>query len=287
MHNKYFDKWEFKDALEYMESDPIRANDKFEEYLRRYPNDYGIIVYYISNLITLGKFDIAKKYINYLEDKVKTDKQFLSYTKKVEQLKSRLIFNKLRIYSYTKDYKKFYQLFFSLPDSLRKNEYSIVFNYVRKQDNKSLNDLRHKDSYMYNQIVNYSEGLFREHINKHLADYNCNLDEPNPNVFSVDFPIDKVLEEVKKYIPSDKRLCSGFLENVYVFKYDSCGRDKNKVVDYFKVICFHDTCDMITIVPVNKIENMPYVDLNYMIENKYESKRESARDRFNRKLKRK
>ena len=71
-----------------------------------------------------------------------------------------------------------------------------------------------------------------------MVKYNTDLEKPNKLLFSSDFPIDKVVEEVKKYIPSNKRLCEGVFEDHYIFKYDMCGRVNQKPEDYFKVICF-------------------------------------------------
>ena len=59
--------------------------------------------------------------------------------------------------------------------------------------------------YLYNQIVDYREKDFLSHMKKHLADYNKDLDDPNPVIFSPDFPIDKVVKELKSIVPNDKR----------------------------------------------------------------------------------
>ena len=39
--------------------------------------------------------------------------------------------------------------------------------------------------------------VFLEHIQKHMADYNQDLENPNEFIFTPDFPMDKVLNEVK------------------------------------------------------------------------------------------
>ena len=91
--------------------------------------------------------------------------------------------------------------------------------------------------------------------------------------------------EIKKYIPSDKIFYPGFYEDLYVFRYDRCGKEKNKTTDFIKVYAFHNTTDLITIVPASSLDNMPYVDLNYMIENDNANvKRLSQIDRFNKRF---
>ena len=106
-------------------------------------------------------------------------------------------------------------------------------------------------------------------------------------MFVSGFEIDRVLEEIKKYIPSDKRIYSGFYQDTYVFKYDFSGKDNNKATDYFKVICFHNTSDIITICPSLYCENLPYVDLNYMEKEKPKQKTLSQIDKFNQRYRRK
>ena len=77
-------------------------------------------------------------------------------------------------------------------------------------------------------------------------------------------------------------------DDTYIFKYDKCGRVGNRLVDYINVVCFHNTRDIITVLPVNYGENLPHVDLNYMIEDKpqKEIKRVSAVEKFNKRFKR-
>ena len=62
-------------------------------------------------------------------------------------------------------------------------------------------DLRRREpnSYMFRQIVEYKEEDFRDHIKKHLADYNENDRNISVAYFNSDFPIDKAIIEVKKY----------------------------------------------------------------------------------------
>ena len=84
------------------------------------------------------------------------------------------------------------------------------------------------------------------------------------SIFAYDFPILEIVEEIKKYIPSDKRINGGFYDNVYIFKYDYCGKVEGKTANYFKVVCFDGTSDFITIYPCVEGKNLPYTDLNYL-----------------------
>ena len=137
---------------------------------------------------------------------------------------------------------------------------------------------------MMNQIVEFHEEDFLEHIQKHTANYNMNLEHPNRAIFAPDFPLESVVQEIKKYIPSDKRLCYGFFVDTYVFRYDECGRYFHKIVDYFQVICFDDGQNhLITMYPAYNCENLPFIDLNYMKEKeKPKVKTLSQIEKFNR-----
>ena len=189
------------------------------------------------------------------------------------------------LFGYFEKYDELYKLYLdnkAYIDNSKLNLQYINF-YCRKKMGLSNNGRKNMVSgYMYGQMEEYSEGKFLEHIKKHMADYNMGLDKPNDNIFAPDFPIEKIVSEAKKYIPSDKGLFPGFLEDDYVFKYDSCGRDRNRVVDYFKVICFHNTSDFITMCPVYGYERYPYIDLNYIKkDDDIKIKRRSQLDKFN------
>ena len=61
MNKNHFNVWEFKQALELGETDPISARVLYEEYFKKYPKDYSGYPYYCSNLITLGELELAEK----------------------------------------------------------------------------------------------------------------------------------------------------------------------------------------------------------------------------------
>lgn len=111
------------------------------------------------------------------------------------------------------------------------------------------------------------------------------LDNPNKNIFSIDFPLTKVLEEIKKYIPSSQCFHHGFFDVRYFFKYDNCGRENNKITDYFVVSCFNNSPNIITMCPSSRYQIGNCIDLNYLKndDEKTKSKRLSQIDKFNQK----
>lgn len=289
MQKKHYDKWEFQQVASLKDTDPNQAIEKLEKYLSEYSDDYSAFSYYASNLITVGRIDEAEKVINDVEKSVLADKRFSNNQDyKMSTLSLSLFFNRLRIYSYRKQYDELYKFFKNNPHKAKELNLLDVMLYCKSKLGKIYENNRFPNTYLFNQISNYKEEVFLDHIKKHLADYNSKLDEPNKNIFVPDFPIDDVLKEVKKYIPSKQTLYTGFYENVYIFKYNECGRVNNRLVNYLKVICFDGTTDMITVLPVDYGENLPHVDLNYMVEEKdvKEVKKISAVERFNKRFKR-
>lgn len=264
MKTKYFNEFEFKSAFEFIDKNPFIAKTKFENYIKKYPTDYSAYPYYISSLIIIGNFDEAEKHLRYLEQIKYTNDSFKHQLGKMKILKNNVYFSYFKLLSYQHKYNELYKFCkdnFSIIVDLKLT--SLVF-YCRKKLNLLDKSTREGNTYLYRQILDYDEEDFLDHIKKHLADFNKDLDVPNSNIFSPNFPISKVIEAVKNCIPSDKRLLTGFYEDTYVFKYDYCGRVNNKITNYFKVVCFNDTNDIITMFPTTNCEELPFVDLNHL-----------------------
>jgi len=290
MESKYFDNWEFQQALGMRKTNPIEARLRYEEYLKKYPEDYSCYTYYAAVLIRLGEFDLAEKVLDYVKTIASRDSHFANQFQKVKNLEGNILFNKLKILYFTGRYEELYNLYLLNEEKLKSIDVDFVFDMCKKKIGKLNCEKRDSNSYLYRQIIEYKESEFLDHIKKHLADYNQHFYKPNKNIFCPDFPIEKIIEETKKYIPSEKRIFNGFFDNIYVFKYDECGREDNRLVNYFQVICFHDTKDFITMFPSSECEKLPYVDLNYLIEKpelpktkKYPSKIEKFFKKYGRK----
>lgn len=267
MANIYFDKWEFERAISCMNSDPEEAKLRFEEYLKKYPKDYLAYTYYATALIVSGDFDSAQKILDFIEEDYKENEIFSNSLNKVEFLQKDIICNRIKLLSYQEKFDELYKLYLQHYEILKDSDLKPTIFYCKKKLGLLDPDKRDTNAYLFRQIVNYKESDFLDHVKKHLDEYNRTVDEPNKSIFSSNFPLYEVLKEVKKYIPSEKRIYSGYIENIYVFKYDECGRDNRKLTNYFKVICFHNTNNIITMCPSNNCENLPYIDLNYMVRN--------------------
>lgn len=286
--NKYFDIFEFQRIIDLMDTDPYSSLLLYEKYLNQYPNDYSAYLLYCSNLIILGKLDEAEKVYNYFEQKYDKDNS-LNGTEKVEKIKISIVFTKIKLLSYQGKYEELYKFCIKNKDIIIENKMVDALFYSKKMTNRLDSNKVELNTYLFDQIAKYDEKHFLKHIKKHIQNVDETMEKQSNSIFSENFPIEKVIHEIKKYIPSDKKLFLGFYDNVYYFKCDGCGRVDNKLVDYIKVVCFNGTSNFITMCPVIGSKDLPCEDLNYLIneENSTKVKRMSQIDKFNKKFNKK
>jgi len=271
-------------ALEAYRIDPFECKHLYEEYLKKYPKDYLSYTYYAAVLIELGESSAAEKILNKISKIVSSGKNNCPETIQ-KQLEENLFYNHLRLLSFQEKYEELHQLCIDNFKLIREMDLNQIFFYAKKKIGLLDPNLREKNSYIFRQIVEYHEDDFKNHIKKHLANEREEFDA-NVTAFNPDFPIEEVIEEVKKYIPSSKGLFVSLFDNTYTFKYDFCGKDDRCTVNFFKVVTFHNTNDIITMFPAQHCEYLPYVDLNYLIktENNPKVKRLSQIEKFNKKF---
>lgn len=290
MDEKKVDIWEFEQAVAYMDSDPIKANSLFEKYIEGHPKDYIAYTYYASTYIIVGEFDKAEKVLNHAQELVKDDEEFQTFKTRVEYFEKMSTFTRVKILSYKEQYKTLNDNFNAFAKKLKNlpiNDADFVSRI--KTGNLEESKRERMGGYIFKQLFEYKEADFRDHIKKHLYEYNASKDYEHKemSVFSQDFPLDKVLEEVKKHMDGKKALYFGFVENTYVFKYDFCGKSEHKNANYFKVITIHGTNNIISMFPVSGDLKLPYTDLNYIQENNNSKKKGISQiDKFNRRYKR-
>ena len=281
MKNRYYDEWEFKQALSFIETNPLIANLKFKNYLKKYPTDYSAQIFYISTLITLGNFEEAEKILETLKFSFEIDKDYQNNVNKTIQRKIKLniISSTLRLLSYQEKYKELYQYYLLHINDIKELDIDIkklIFYCKKKLDMLDINK-REQHNYIFRQIISYEENDFLVHIKKHLI-----AEETNSSIFSNDFPLNEILIEIKNYILASKRIYPYLYADTYIFKYNNSGKVNDKSVDYFEVICFHNTSNIITMYPTECCEELPYIDLNYLIKNNNpKTKKLSQIDKFN------
>lgn len=288
MQNKYFNENAFQYALDCVEKNPFEAKRRYDEYLEKYPNDYYARAYYILLLERICDFDLAQSEYDYIERETSYNTSFNQCGKNTIGFKSVMALAKVRLLAHYEKYQELLDFYCNNPDLFdQRGDLSYLSYYCRFHLGKINGNACDSSSYRYLQVVNYSEDRFLDHITKHQADYNINLENPNQSLFVPNFPIEKILEEIKKHIPSNNKLFPGLFDDTYYFKYDNCGRVNNKMTNYFVVVCFHNTCNFLTMCPANNCEHFPITDLNYLKEeDNTKVKKLSQIEKFNKRFNR-
>ena len=286
----YFNSFELKKAFNYTRTNPYKAKEALEEYLDKYPLDISGLTYYASALVCISNYDEAEKVADKVEELMGVHNVFLFDEEKYKIVRHNLNLVRLKIYGYRHQNMEALKYYYDHYYDFAEMGGEIPF-YFKGQVGMLDPNRRENKPYIMRQIVDYKEEDFRDHIKKHLADTNKNDKSVSTVFFHADFPVDKVIEEIKKYIPGEDHINLGFFENTYVFKYDECGRDTDRITNYFKVVTFTDTDHFITMCPSNGCEDLPCVDLNYLKEKSIEDedvkvKSISGKERFNKRFNR-
>lgn len=290
MKNRYFNEWEFKQAISLIETNPLVSKLKLAEYLQKYPKDCSAYTYYASVLITLGEFADAKKILDYFD--------YLQSENKINKIedKRNAIIARIRLLTFEQKYTEASRLCQKYSHELNDIGVEPLKYYYRQKFGELDPNKRNQHTYIFRQIINYEESDFLEHIKKHLSEYNEDSQKQSACIFNPEFPLKDILIEIKKNIPSDKRLFFNLYANTYIFKYDDCGKVKEgtsfKSVDYFKVICFQNTDNIITMYPDTNCQRLPHIiDLNYIkqslpsiVGNRLIKKPTSQIDKFNKRF---
>jgi len=80
-----------------------------------------------------------------------------------------------------------------------------------------------------------------------------------------------------------RKMFSGNFKNSYIFKYENCGIQGEKTLNYIRVIALQDSDEIITMYPYENIANLKYIDITPRIKepSKQLVKRMSQIDKFN------
>ena len=248
-----FNSYKLYQIVKQIKYNPYYAKEELESYLSLYHTDFLAYCHYIQVLIDLSYFEEALDTIEFVES---------AYSKYITPY---VIYSKFRALCFLGRYDEANEIYTD-------NKAIFIENYPKIDlfetvYDKIKNCHLEKDipaRYLYNQIVDYSYEDFLNHITKHLAVYNTNDPSPNKAIFAPDFPLEDVLKELNSILPNEKRTNFSFIHNFYVIKYDNNGKIENKSTDYFRVITFHDTNNIITMYPMNKGHYLPHIDLNYL-----------------------
>lgn len=277
----YYNTLEFNRANDLKWIDPEFSLKLFDEYFKKYPFDYCAYQFYIGLLINLNYIQEARDIKNKVHKMVMLDSKFQNDMEKMAYFNYGMIYTDIRLSIIDGDYHRAIELVLKNRKLLytidNKFNFTGVLFYCRRKLGLLDSKQRNNNLYIFRQILEYHEDDFRDHVKKHMIDN----DENNNSVFNIDFPFDKVLDEIKKIVPNDKKIRSEMFVNNYFFKYNDCGRNNYKMTNYFQLVTLSDSSDFITMYPSVVSDDMPHIDLNYLKENEMvKEKRMSQIDKF-------
>lgn len=236
------------------------ALERIEEYLKKYPNDHYAISLYSGILVKNRKFDEARMVLDRLENQLKTNCKIVNNLYKYKSAFESLIYSNIQYYLYNDDYELAFDCYHKYNNYINPEKYKNLYFYLLKKLNKPELKSYYLGTYFQNQILNYDLDYMRMHIKKHFM----RDSRDSYNVFVNSFPIDIVLEEIKKYLVDENAFYGGLMEDIYFFKYDGCGKVVDTYSDYFKVVCYHGTTNIITMLPITEYSELTVIDLNYI-----------------------
>lgn len=226
-------------------------------------------------LIVLGEVQKANEVLNALEEKVKSNKRL---SKELRELYiSKITYLRLRILAYNRNYDILYNFFSKNTEFITKEKLATEWLYTRIVTG-NLNGEK-LPGYLANQIANYNEVYFKNHIQKHFG-----VKTQDNSVFSENFPLEKVLEHLPNYL-EQPGLFYDYFTDKYIFKLDGCGFASGIDTDLFEVITIHGTNQIINMYPTLEGTYTNSIDLNPILNKGY-SRKISQIDKFNQRYKR-
>lgn len=271
MKYKYYNETMFKHIVKLVKENKFeKAEAEYQAYLVEYPNDCCSYIYYAELLIKIGRFEQAQEIL----DKVLVNPNLRQITLEDTYLL------KVKMLSSLQNYEEAYKVLVDNWDVFDSRNWTIkgIDLFLRGKLGLLTEEDMHHNSYLLSQIVDYSEELCLEHITKHQS-YAGN---DNPCIFNEDIPVTDLYYKLRKMLPLEDKIYHSITDNLYIFKYDNCGRVDGKLVDYMKVITLQGSNDIITMLPCKNNERIVHKDLTPVIVDKSSKvKRISQIDKFN------
>lgn len=278
---KYFDDKEFKRILHLKKhGNRTQAMIASESYFEKYPYDSTFLPLYAFSLMNDGNLEHASQVLDsFNNNKHVIDRDVANY-----------LYAKIRLHGCYREYDKCYKIFSENEQLLKKyvNDFYFLKTFLKKKLELSLDIELPVANYSYEmfQILNYDPVLALNHCNEHS--YEDDEDNLKKSFFVSDFDIESVFNKVRDLIliNKDKATSVGVFKELYFFKCDHCGMYANCAgyLDYFKVITFSDSNEILTMYPSEIFVDFPYIDITPVsLEKHTKVKRMSQIDKFNKK----
>ncbi len=247
-------------AAEFRLPEAIR---EYQKYIQTYPRDVLGYIYYADALFKNNNLDEIEPILQKAEKLVskKVNYKDVLFIQAI-RLKLLVALNKYQeAYNYFMENEKdFYDI----------KSISMYKSFLEKKMGKLITDVS-DTTYLKKQILLYQDETTLSHIKKqHLQE------------FADSFSLEAIYYELKKSLPNELKIRSGFLADCYIFKSLACGYDKGRLVDFLKVVTFSNSDEIITMFPYSNRERLDFIDLNNTLEGP-KLKRMNQIEKFNKK----
>lgn len=256
------------------------AISEFEEYLKKFPYDVSMYLYYTELLISVGELEKAEDKLKNLPV-IKKNYHKKDYNTNTKEYLLNYLLQQIKILSFTKRYEECYNLVkknISALEIYGAGENSSFPLFLRKQLDlitEEDNTKPYYQSYLPRQILSYDEERAIEQIKK------CQNSINNIH-FSESFPLETIYSYLRQNLPLEDRMNATLFHNHYIMKYNHSGYINGNPVNYLDVVTLNDSNDIIMIRPYKNEERQPHTDLNFMYgEENPKVKRMSQIDKFN------
>ena len=254
---------------------PFRALESLEAYIKEHENDYHARIAYAYHLITIGDVKEAEEMLDYTQRNMDSDRRFNKKSPSYLLARKNMITARIKLLSFKEEYGEVLKYMYDNKREIIDNEIDTGLGklYARTMAGLScaLSALE-GEGYKINQIIDYSEERFIDHIQKHLSTEEGEILDLNVTKFNSDFPFDEVFSYIKGNLNVFTPLFFAYVEDTYYFKFDHCGKIGRTSTDYFKLVAFHNKPNFITMYPTLEGRFMPYTDINALIEDKPKTK---------------
>lgn len=250
-----------------------KAYSEYQNYFESFPDNYFARIGYIDLLLKMSRFDeasevftLVKAHFDELEEK---SKNFLSFLE-------------LRYLCCINDWESAYK-FLKTDEYLYLDHEERVFEVLlcKKLDIPCKEDYTlSKERYVYDLAHNYDYGAVMNHIVHGHTLYDEDFDKDN-SYFDKSVDLIKLYDEVKDKLSSNIRICWDLTTDHYIFKYDNVGLCDNSNTNYFRVITFVGTDQILTMYPCNSYGFPNCLDITPEIVNDGKVKRLTGLDKFN------
>ena len=269
-------------------TNPYLAITYHEDYLRGNPLDYLDTTYYCAALAKVGRFEEAEQELYRVKEQYykmlreyehsigvtssdEYEKQnespipFMELPKDLRKLWENIVFTNFKLLCNQNELSKAL-VYFNWHNAYLGKIANFVIFYLRARNGEFKG--RERDAgYLFNQILEYREEDLLKIVKKRQVFCDKDGDKLDYSRFNEDFPVDKVLDEVKQCLPSLDELYTGFLDKTYIFRCDNCGIANGKAVNFFKVSVFNGTSDIYEFEPVDGFYKLPnYYDFTEFVK---------------------